>query len=400
MIKPLDTTTGKRIRYSQTLDDGRRYVTDAPTPSRLASLLKDVDGGAIAALSEISTEIEGKDPHIQAIAMLRRQAVTELEWSIEPRDSEDRTAVEVAEYVQNQLESMVTWAETLEHLETAVGPGVAASELIWYRGELVETNDVPGHRLTGHIDNPNRIGIITDAEPVNGIPAVEGKFVVHAPNCRAGFPLHVTLTRASIWPWIIKHHGLADWVAFSEVFGIPFKHWTYGETTTSEEITQLENVAKHAGPDSYAVTAEGVILKLIESAKGTHPAEMLNEWADKKLSILWLGQTLTTDVGTTGSFAMARVHENVKASITLHDIKTERRTIERYVIGPMVRLKWPGKKVPAPEFKRRIFESRNLDAERLNLEKLRYADERILPLDEADVYELLNLPMPKGGGAE
>ena len=116
MIKPLDTTPGKRVRHSEMLDDGRRYLTDQPTPDRMASLLKDVDNGDIAALAEMATEIEGKDAHIQAISGLRRQAVTELEWSIEPKDDKDRTAIEVAEYVQDRLESMVTWEETLEHL--------------------------------------------------------------------------------------------------------------------------------------------------------------------------------------------------------------------------------------------------------------------------------------------
>ena len=397
MIKPLDTTTGKRVRHSPRLDDGRRYITDDPTPSKLASLLKAVDEGDIAALSEIATEIEGKDTHIQSVAMLRRQSVTELEWSIEPKDDEDRTAVEAAKYIQSQLESMLTWEETLEHLMTALGPGVSVSELVWHHGELVETNDVPGHRLTGHIDNPSRIGILTDAEPINGIPATEGKFVVHTPNCRAGFPLRVTLTRASIWPWIIKHHSVVDWVAFSETFGTPFKHWKYDPTATPEEIKDLENIAKHSGPDSYAVTAEGINLSLVESGKGSHPGEMLDERMDKKLSILWLGQTLTTDAPDRGSFALGKVHENVRVSITRHDIKTERRTIGRYVIAPMVRLKWPGRDVPIPWFKRTTFESRDLDAERMDMEKLRYADERNLLIDDKDRYELLNLPMPKGG---
>lgn len=392
---PLTIRRGKEVRYDQTLDDFRPYHTDSPTPSKMALLLKGVDDGELATMVEMAEEIEGKDGHIQAIATQRRQAVTELEWEIEPKDANDTTAVEVAEYVQQQLESVDTWPETLEYLQTAIGPGVAVSEIIWHRGELVETNDVPGNRLIGNTANPNAIGIETPEHLVDGIPANIGKYIVHTPNCRAGYPLRVTLSRASFWPWVAKHHALGDVLQFSEQFGTPIKHFTYPKDATTKEVETLRDEAAKAGPDTFMVTAEGIKMALIESGKGTHPGEAINEAMDKLLSVLWLGQTLSTDAPDRGSYALGKVHQNTKASLTTNDIALEKRTIGRFVIAPMVRLRFPNKPVPMPTWHRIIEETRDLDGERMDMEQLRYAREFGLAIDPDDERKKLNLPMPK-----
>ncbi len=89
------------------------------------------------------------------------------------------------------------------------------------------------------------------------------------------------------------------------------------------------------------------------------------------------------------------MHENVKASIGRSDISKERRTVQSQIIRPMVRLRFPGKDVPLPKFMRQIAELRDLDAERLNLEKLKHLREAGLSVDREVEYEMLGVPMPK-----
>jgi len=395
-LRPIITVSTKEIRHNEVLDDQRQYLSDAPTPAGMAILLKRIDDGAIGELCEIGEEIEGKDGHLQSVAALRRQAVTALEWSIDPHDTEDEDAVDVAKYVQRQLESIVTWPETLEHLATANGPGVAVTELVWRRGELAETNDVPGARLVSYPHCPSRIGILTSEDMVCGVPASEGKYIIHTPNCRAGQPIRVTLTRPSLYLWTLKHHGVSDWMAFSEVFGMPVKHFQYDpDTITAEEKKYLIANAGLMGPDSRVITSKDVDFLMKESAKGTHPGQEIADWVDRKLSITWLGQTLTTETTGVGSFALGKVHDDIKTSLTVHDVATERRTIGRYVIAPMVRNRFPGQAVPMPFFNRHMVEAVDVESQTLNLDKLRYAREHGLRVDRKVEYEMLGIPMPK-----
>lgn len=384
----------KQVRPSEILDSFRRYLTDKPTPSGFAAMLREIDAGDIAAMCEIAAEIEGKDMLIQPLASQRREAVTQLDWTIES-EGDDPLAKEAADYVQDTLKSMDSFPETLEHLQTATGPGIAVTELVWKRGNLYETNDVPSHRLIGDVLNPNKVRILTGAESFDGVPALFGKYAVHTPNCRAGFPLQVTLTRASIMPWIVKHHAIADWVQFAEIFGIPMRWAKHPNAATAPEKTKLESALRDMGPDTYMVTGSDVEIQFLDAAKGTHPGQTLDETMRAGLSILWLGQTLTTEVGDRGALSTASVHENVKASIGRSDIGKERRTIGRQIIRPMVRMRFPGKDVPLPKFMRQIAELRDLDAERLNLEKLKHLREAGLPVDREVEYEMLGVPMPK-----
>lgn len=390
----LSIDSKKRVRRSESLDTTRRYITDRPTPSGLASMLKAVDQGDIAALAEIAEEIEGKDPIIQGLARTRREAVTALEWSVEPRTDEE-VDIETAEALQADLDAIDQWDETLEHLATAIGAGVAVSELIWNRGVLVETNDVPGHRLASDTLTSADLVVLTDDEMVNGIPVDEGKFITFTPNSRAGFPVRVTLTRATIWTWIIKHHATADWTAFSEVFGMPIRTAHYEEDAPDKVKTELKTMLENMGPDLWAMFPKGVEFEMKEAARGVQPFEALIEMCNKSLAILWLGQTLTTDVGDRGSFAAAQVHDNIRASIMLGDVKNERRLIEQQVLRPMVRLRWPGAGRATPKWTRRIIEAKNLDADRLVMEQIRLAREAGLPIDNDDLYEMLRVPIPK-----
>lgn len=391
--EPLVINSRRNVRRSVVFDDLRPYHSDKPTPSKIAAFWKEVDAGDISSAPELMEELEGKDGTIQSVAARRREALTALDWSIEPGD-ETTEAVEAAEFVEETLKHVSGWALTLEHFSTAIGPGVAATELIWRNGRLVATNDVPGARLW---EEDGKVRIRTDNEAVFGVVADLGKFAIHVTNPRAGHPMRVNLLRPTATLWVIKHHAIADFVSFSEIFGIPVRHATYTNETPDQAKTEAKEMLERMGPDTWGLFHESVKLAILESAKGTHPGEVITEMVDKRLAILWLGQTLTTDVGDRGSFAAARVHENVKASILLSDIQNERRTIEDQIISPMVRIRWPGRVVALPRWKRVTFETKNLDADRVTMDKIRLFREMDLPLVKEWVYDSLGVPRPKGG---
>ncbi len=390
---------GRKIRWSPTYDSRRDYLSNDLTPERLTSLLVEVDDGDIAAMAELQEEMEGKDAHLQGVSARRREALTALDWKIEPPENtpKDQLALAqiAADYCDETLRQMSTWAETLEHLATATGPGVAAVELVWRVGldgyALASTNDIPGHRLIRDIDSPD-IWVITDEKP-QGQPAPPGKYVMHLPNSRAGFPFRVTLTRAQGYLFLMRHFSLSDWASFLELFGMPVRWGKVDKDATPAERTMAESFVRDMTTDAWG-TASSVDLQLIEANRGVQPFSDMVDWIESKTSILWLGQTLTTEMGSVGSFAAAQVHQNVKASILKSDVKNERRTIREQILRPMVALRFPGTKAIVPEFNRQILEAADVEGDRLKIDKLTKAGEMQLPIDVDVQYDMLGIPQP------
>jgi len=395
--EPLKVYSSSQVtRYSRMLDAYRRKVTDDPTPAKMAALLTAVDSGDIAALCQLQEEIEAKDGRIQAVAATRRMALTALEWEIEP-DNDMPVAKYAADYIDYVLRRLASWPTTLEHMATAIGPNVAVFEMVFDRmANLVATIDVPGHRLRGHPYNDRGVYIEIDEE-LFGVHAWPGKFVVYHPNECAGFPFRKTLTHASVVPFLMKHFSRADWMAFSELYGVPWR-WTEEDPAASvgddDRATALELI-ENMSSDAAANLPAGIQLKVLELGNrsgDTFQNQM--EWADTTLAILYLGQSLTTDIGDRGSFAAAKVHDNVRADLLISDIAKELRAIREQVFRPMLDYKFPEMKVPVPHFKRKLVSKRDVDSERLDLDQIRTAKELGLPLRTDEVYERLGFSKP------
>ena len=383
--------------YSQTLDANRRYVTDDADPESIASLLHQVDNGDVGAMVEMSHEMEAKDAHLQGVASRRREAVTSLDAEIIPDTStqDEVASLEAAEYCQKELDALQSWDGTQLHLADAIGPGVAVSELVWHRGQLVETVDVPGHRLISDPNRGTKIRIQTDEHMVYGLPTYNPGHIVHLPQPRAGFPLRVTITRASAYLWILKHYLMADWASFAEVFGMPFRWAKTDGSPSPADKDAIEDMLRNMASDGYGLFPNGTEFGITEANRGTEPYNKFMDWIERKQSVLYLGQTLTTEQGTVGSLALGQVHNNVKASIALGDIKAEKKTIREQVLAPMVRFRWPNQNVPVPHWQRKVAEDANIDERRLRLDEIRFAKEAGLAIDNLWLYEELNIPVPK-----
>lgn len=388
----------KYVRWSKQHDTSRRYLTDAPDPDTLASTLRAIDDGDIAAAVELNEEMEAKDAHLQGVAEIRRLALTSLPWSIIPNPSSPNVeaAEAAAQFAQETLEGVMGWDDGLSHLATAIGPGIAVLELVWNRGRLVEVVAVPGHRLTGGSTDNEHIYVLTEEDPIDGIRASNPKFLVFTPQTRAGFPLRVTITRAQAPLWLFKHFSRADWSAFNEIFGMPLRIATAAQGATTSEIDDAQAMLRDMGSDTWAVFGENIKVELMEAARGVQPFGDMIEWIEKKQSILYLGQTLTTEPGNVGSLALGRVHDSVRAGLTLSDIKLEANAIQGQILKWMIHFRWPTQNVPVPKFARAPAEARNLDADRIALDQLRFLREAGLPVDSEQVYERLGWQAPKG----
>lgn len=387
---------GRVTKWSQRLDTFRRYLTDSPTPTKFAATLRAVDTGDVAALLELNEEMLAKDAHLQAVSNTRQQALTALPWEVVPcPQAEDQgAATEAAAYVSERLLALASWEDTLNHLATATGPNVAVTELIWEDAELADTVDVPGHRLMGDMFNGPGLFIEID-ETTEDVLITPGKFVKFHPRANAGFPFRMTRTHATVVPYLMIHFSRTDWLSFSEIYGMPWRWATFADGSMPDSRNEVLEMLQNMGTDAAAGFDEGVTINTLQAQGTGETYQNQLAWAEKKLSILWLGQTLTTDSGTHGSYAAARVHENVRADLLLGDLRGEARMVRGQVFRPMVELKFPTRDMPLPLWRRKVHEPRDVESERVNLEQLRLAQELGLPITTKEAYEKLDLVRPK-----
>lgn len=383
-------------QYSTILDTSPRYLSDNPTPTKLSNALRAVDGWDVAALCELSEEFEAKDSHLMSEATKRRNALTCLSWKIEPdeRARDQGAAKAAADYIDERLRMIDSWDTTLEHFASGIGPNVAVVELVWQDAELIDTLDVPGHRLIGQFWNSKEIRIQTDRSQFWGVSTFPGKFVVHHPQTKSGNPLRATMVHAVTLPWLFKNLSAADWLAFSEVYGTPWRWAEYTDSVVDADRTTAQDMLENMSADLAASLPVGVQLKTYQASGTGETYREQIAWAERKMSILYLGQTLTTELGDTGSRAAAQVHEGVRKDICIADIAAERRTIERQIFRFMLNLKFPNKPMPLPRFCRELPERRDVETERLVLDQITFAVGHGLRIDEEVMYEKLQLPIP------
>lgn len=392
--------TGKKriVQYNYLLDGWRRYLTDSPTPQKFGAWLKLADRGDIAALWEMQEEMEAKDAWLKAVTGTRRRAITALEWEIEPdEEAKDIGAAEAAaEYCDEKLSEIGEFPTTLEFLQKSIGPNVAIVELLWEKAELVGMVDVPGHRLRSDPIYNYGVYIRVNESPLDLIPTdqPQGKWIVYHHDWNGGFPFRSTYTHATVVPWIIKHFSLSDWKSFLEIYGMPWRFATMDETVTPDDRNTIEDMLNNMGSDTAAAFPKGTTVDMLEvTGKGEAFKEML-DMQNKTLSVLYLGQNLTTDVGAVGSHAAAQVHDNVRLDLLQSDLACEARTLRSQLLKPMIDLKFPGKDMPIPYFCRQYEKVRNLEADRLDMDRITMARTMGLPISVDDVYQKLDMIRP------
>jgi len=353
---------GARIVRPWREDSVRIHPTVGLTPSRLLSYLQAADAGTPQMQFEVFHEMLQKWPRLAAVEQTRRLALTGLDWEVLPATQPGmdgataRAAVAAADYCRETLRSLERFDEALDHLAHAIGAGVAVAELVWQNSRLVDLVPVPDSRLVSDPHEPWRLRILTEEESDRGVAVDEQtfKWVVHEPRAQAGRRFDGGLLRASALLYVAQNLSFKDWLIFSEIAGMPVRVAQFDPGTPEPDKQELLKMLQALGTDAVAAFGKNVDLKLLDvSHSGERPYQPLQDHCNTEVTILWLGQHLTTDLRTSGSRAAAEIHDRVREDLLVNDIAAEGRTVRREVLTPMVRAHL-GDAVPVPRFRRSL----------------------------------------------
>lgn len=356
---------GGRVVRAWREDSDHHYPSVGLTPTRLMNFLRSADAGWPQLQFELFHEMLQKWPRLAAVEATRRLALTGLEWEILPEeggaaDAEARRlARQAAEYCGDVLRGLASWRTALNHLALGIGYGVAAAELVWERSRLVDVTPVPYSRLIADPHAPWRLRVRTEEDPALGVAldAQPAKWVVHAPQASAGRHFEGGLLRASALLFLAQNLSFKDWLMFSQVAGMPVRVARFEPGTPEADKRSLLRMLESLGRDAVAVFSKGVDLQLIEGQRSSDaPYQPLQQYCNSEVTILWLGQHLTTELQAHGSRAAAEIHDRVREDLLVNDMAEEAETIRRDVLTPLVRARF-GDGVAAPHFRRSLIQS-------------------------------------------
>ena len=314
------------------------------TPPQLAAILREAECGDATAWLDLAEDMEERDLHYLAVLGTRRRQVSQLAVTVEPADDSAESQAD-ADLVRAWIGRQEIEDELFDMLD-AVAKGFSVMEIIW---DVSERQWMPA-RLEYRLPRWFRFDPVTadslllrDAQAPGGWAGLEpGKFVVHRHAAKSGIPVRGGLARVAAWAWMFKSYTLRDWVRFVEAYGQPLRLGTYHGGASREDIDVLRRAVFDIAADAGAVIPEGMDIRF-ESAgdsgrSGSAFYSDLLAYLDAQVSKAVLGQTLTTDAGDrgSGSYALGRVHDDVRQDIERSDARQLAATLARDIARPIV----------------------------------------------------------------
>lgn len=204
----------------------------------------------------------------------------------------------------------------------------------------------------------------------------------------AGKPKDLGLLIKAAVAVIYKKGDVADWSVFAQVFGTPFREYTY-EGNDPATRAMLENVAKNTTSAPYAIMPSNANMKTHDSVSKSGSSQLykhLAEFCDSQMSKLILHNTMTTD--SKGGNYKGDVHAKSEQEVTKADKKFIIRILNEK-FNPI--LENFGFKVEGGWFAYEEKEQLTLK-QRLELDKELAG---IIDIDDEYFYETYNIPQPK-----
>ncbi|MCK6483735.1 MAG: DUF935 family protein [Phycisphaerae bacterium] len=387
------------------------------TAERLIGLLRRGGTTAPDAQSELFDLMLERDEDLANAERTRREALTGLEWELLSADQlgnrsgriDEAAAQRAMQACLEMLEDIEGLEMALAHLATAVSYGLAVVEVEWGKGPSqmagalspIALHVVDHAMVTADMTDPRRLrliwsdnlqGVLLDEQPA-------GKFIIHAPRAIGGVPYRGALLRPAAVGWLEKRYGRRWEMIWLELFGTPFRTATYPPDWTSSQIDSLLENLRAWGAAGIAIYPQGGEMQIHEGGGSRNvPHEVVIARVNAAYAKLFLGQTLTTEIGESGgSRAAATVHDEVRRDLLLSDARAELATIRRDLLRPFVAATL-GDAALTPWFRRITEEPADLSSELGNLSIA--VNELGLEIPARHASELAGVPLVEGADPE
>ncbi|KMK68570.1 DUF935 family protein [Puniceibacterium sp. IMCC21224] len=291
-------------------------------------------------------EIE-RDTHAFAMLQKRKKTLVARTWEVEPA-SDANLDVEAAEVVREFLDAL-PFDRICEDLLDATLKGFAISEVVWARdGNRIRPVDVVPHDQRRFAFGEDwRPRLLTHTNILHGEELPDRKFLVHRFGVKGNNPYGLGLGTRLFWPVFFKREGISFWLHFLEKFAGPtaVAEMPYGQD--SAEQRRMLNTLDQIRTASSIVLPIGSDVKFLEATRsGTVTYQDFLTYWDKQISICVNGETLTTDLGKSGSRAASQTHEQMLENLVDSDGDLLSDSLREQLLTWIVDYNVPGAAVP------------------------------------------------------
>lgn len=269
------------------------------------------------------------DDEITACIETRREALIATPWRLE------QGLVRQNNFLWSELDKVIT--TVLRGAFNAVLYGYSVQEVIYQRYDdgkigLREVSEKPfewfepksdGRLLYRSMMNPN-------GEEVDK----QFKFLLTIRNETYRQPYGEPLLSRLYWAWLFRVNGWKYWAKNLERAGTPFLKGTAPNETLPDgtpAFEYLSTLLNAAVSNATIALPENWNAEFLSAQQTGATFEQFENAILKRIQKVILGQTLTSDVGKTGSFAAAKVHENVLSDRKMADIRLVTKTVQNLV---------------------------------------------------------------------
>lgn len=352
-----------------------RSVASWLTPERLRGIYLQVAQGTWCPdFFELAEEIEERDGHYRGVLQQRKLRAAGAPVDVLPA-SDDEADVKLADEVREKVMEGPGWHDMLLDLLDAIGKGVSCQEIVWERQGNAWT-PAAYHRIDprwlvfsyedGETPLLLREGAGRDMMPADSRggwdshadPLAAGKFVYHRHRSKSGLPGRGGLAYLAATMWLLKSTAIRDWWAYGEVFGIPVRVGKYGPNATDQDIQTLVDAISALASDAGCIIPDTMQVEFVQAARGGGQSDALfpaqARWCDEQISKAVVGQTMTTDDGS--SLSQAEVHADVRDDLVEDDVRQMCETVTAAIIAPWCALngyadpaRWPRLALPPQE---------------------------------------------------
>lgn len=263
----------------------------------------------------IYDEMEDKDPQIAGCIDTRKRAVSGMSWEIVAA-SDDARDKEIAAFCEDEFRSLPQFEEDLYELLDGVAKGYSVSEILWkvrpdmkYGIQRIESR----HQRRFVFGVNGDLRLVTPESPLVGVPVPPYKFLTFRHNSKAENPYGNAVLKRCYWFFIFKKTGIKFWSIFLERFGQPTVHVKRPSGMVGESQKKLEKFVSKMQQNTVWLTDSDVEIELMETTKtASQSYRDFEDFCDEQIAKAIVGQTMTTDVQSGGSFAKAKVGNSVR----------------------------------------------------------------------------------------
>lgn len=282
------------------------------------------------------------DDEISSHLETRLAACQAVPWRLD--DSESR----VGAFIWEQLDE---WVETIiEAGWQAVPYGYSVAEIVWRKeGGLMVPDRISEKpfewftptrtELRYHSNSDGTFA--TQGQPVD----TAAKFMLTRRKPTYRNPRGEALLSRLYWPWFFRSNGWKFWAKFLERHGSPLMIGT-----TKGQKSEMADAMEAAIQSAVLAINDGDTVTTVPPGNVGEAFDRFSDAVDRRIAKVILGQTLTsgTGKGGSGSFALGKVHNEVREDRRDADLRMIRKSVQ-WFINASCRLNF-GDGSPVPRF--------------------------------------------------